>query len=248
MRRTRGATAPATEEISISGVQAPIEVRRHPKARRMTLRVSRTRRAVIVTLPPQCDLGQAGTFLNSNLDWVRKHLGTLPQPVAFCEGVVVPLRGEPHRVLFSGRESRGQGVVNRRHGHSGEAELVVLGDDETGPRRFQRWLVDQARDDLDARVQYHTGQLGLRARRITVRDQSTRWGSCSTTGALSFSWRLILAPPFILDYVAAHEVAHLAQMNHGPRFWQLVKKTMPRYQEARSWLSVYGMDLHRYGA
>jgi hypothetical protein len=81
-----------------------------------------------------------------------------------------------------------------------------------------------------------------------VRDQTTRWGSCSTSGALSFSWRLVLAPPFVLDYLAAHEVAHLGHMNHGPRFWALVERTMPRHQEARSWLRKHGASLHRYGA
>src|SRR5690606_2528149 len=101
--------------------------------------------------------------------------------------------------------------------------------------------------DLDAAVLRHAGNLGLRPKRIAVRDQTSRWGSCSTTGLLSFSWRLILAPPLVLDYVAAHEVAHLAEMNHGPRFWALVKKSMPRMEEAKEWLRVYGMDLHRFG-
>ena len=75
-------------------------------------------------------------------------------------------------------------------------------------------------------------RLDLTPQRIFVRDQTTRWGSCSTSGALSFSWRLVLAPPFVLDYLAAHEVAHLGHMNHGPRFWDLVERTMPRHEEA----------------
>jgi predicted metal-dependent hydrolase len=83
---------------------------------------------------------------------------------------------------------------------------------------------------------------------VFVRDQTTRWGSCSTSGALSFSWRLVLAPPFVLDYLAAHEVAHLGHMNHGPRFWSLVERTMPRHEEARNWLRKHGASLHRYGA
>ncbi len=96
-------------------------------------------------------------------------------------------------------------------------------------------------------VTRHARTLGLKPVRIAVKDQASRWGSCSTTGVLSFSWRLILAPPAILDYVAAHEVAHLAEMNHGPRFWALVKRTVPQLDEARRWLHIYGMDLHRYG-
>jgi len=93
----------------------------------------------------------------------------------------------------------------------------------------------------------HTRALGVKAKRIAVRDQATRWGSCSTTGVLSFSWRLVLAPPRILDYVAAHEVAHLVEMNHGARFWALVERLIPAMKEDKRWLQVYGLDLHRYG-
>jgi predicted metal-dependent hydrolase len=97
-------------------------------------------------------------------------------------------------------------------------------------------------------VSVHANRLDLTPARVFVRDQTTRWGSCSTSGALSFSWRLVLAPPFVLDYLAAHEVAHLAHMNHGPRFWAFVERTMPRHDEARVWLRKHGASLHRYGA
>src|SRR5690606_2143888 len=80
------------------------------------------------------------------------------------------------------------------------------------------------------------------------RDQSSRWGSCSSAGVLSYSWRLILAPPYVLDYLAAHEVAHLQEMNHSPRFWRLVEKLVPNMRRAKAWLDVHGTDLHRYGA
>jgi predicted metal-dependent hydrolase len=128
------------------------------------------------------------------------------------------------------------------------AELHVSGRSEHAPRRLRDWLIDEARRDLDARVLAHTRALGVKAKRIAIRDQATRWGSCSTTGVLSFSWRLILAPPRILDYVAAHEVAHLAEMNHGPRFWAHVELLMPTMHEDKRWLQLYGLDLHRYGA
>jgi hypothetical protein len=110
------------------------------------------------------------------------------------------------------------------------------------------WMKRQANLDLNARVAVHADRLDLTPARIVVRDQTTRWGSCSTSGALSFSWRLVLAPPFVLDYLAAHEVAHLGHMNHGPRFWNLVERTMPRHEEARTWLRKHGASLHRYGA
>ncbi len=233
------------ERNELSDIGALVEVRRHPGARRMTLRVSRTRRAVIVTLPLQCNLDEAGTFVHRNIVWVRERLAALPEPVPFAEGAIVPLRGTKHRIVLRGRQ-RGERTVKEVAGTS-FPELQVAGDAEHAARRLSDWLIEEARRDLDVSVTRHARTLGLKPVRIAVKDQASRWGSCSTTGVLSFSWRLILAPPAILDYVAAHEVAHLAEMNHGPRFWALVKRTVPQLDEARRWLHIYGMDLHRYG-
>lgn len=229
----------------MSDIGAPIEVRRHPGARRMTLRVSRTRRAVIVTLPPQCCLDEAGSFIHRNIGWVRARLATMPEPVPFTDGALIPLRGVNHRLVFCGPQ-RANGIVREMPGTS-FAELHVNGEMEHAPRRLSDWLIEEARRDLDGAVMRHARTLGLKPVRITVKDQASRWGSCSTTGTLAFSWRLILAPPAILDYVAAHEVAHLREMNHGPRFWDLVKRTVPQLDDARRWLHVHGTDLHRYG-
>lgn len=235
----------ALKRPRIEELDCPVEVRRHPGARRLTLRVSRTRRAVIVTLPVQCDLREAGTFLDRNIEWVRERLSSIPQPVPFIDGAVLPLRGEFHKIAFTGK-SAADGVVHR-YATSELPELHVAGRAEHAPRRLRDWLAEEARRDLDKRVLVHTRALGVKAKRIAVRDQATRWGSCSTTGVLSFSWRLILAPPRILDYVAAHEVAHLVEMNHGARFWALVERLIPAMKEDKRWLQVYGLDLHRYG-
>ncbi len=234
------------EDPRLGDLGAPVEVRRHPKARRLTLRVSRTRRAVIVTLPRQCDLGEAGSFVHRHIDWVRERLDTLPEPVPFAHRQVMPLRWRPHRIMFV-KPQRGQGIVNLHTPARGFKEIRVAVDGDNGPQRLRNWLFKQARRDLDARVLAHAQALGVTARKITIRDQTSRWGSCSSTGALSFSWRLVMAPSFVLDYVAAHEVAHLREMNHGPRFWALVDEQVPRMDEAKSWLQLYGMDLHRYG-
>jgi len=235
----------ALKRPRIDELDCPVEVRRHPGARRLTLRVSRTRRAVIVTLPVQCDLREAGTFLDRNIEWVRERLSSIPQPVPFIDGAALPLRGEFHKITFTGK-SAAEGVV-RRHATPELPELHVAGQLEHAPRRLRDWLAEEARRDLDKRVLVHARALGVKAKRIAIRDQATRWGSCSTTGVLSFSWRLILAPPRILDYVAAHEVAHLVEMNHGSRFWALVERLIPAMKEDKRWLQVYGLDLHRYG-
>ena len=243
----RGTRKTVESAFELEALGAPIEVRRHPAARRLTLRVSKTKRAVIVTVPAECRLEEADKFLRSNLDWVRDRLTRVPEPVPFADGSKIPLRGRLHRVCFTGPE-RGRSVVEIEQSGSGTPRLNVSGRLEHAPRRLKDWLVEQARADLEACVALHTRSLGVKARRITLRDQTSRWGSCTAGGLLAFSWRLILAPGHVLNYVAAHEVAHLIEMNHGPRFWKHVARCMPRLEEAKRWLRNNGADLHRYGA
>ena len=125
--------------------------------------------------------------------------------------------------------------------------ICVAGDAPHVSRRAGDFLKREAKRDLEAACRRYAEAAGVKIKRITVRDQSSRWGSCSTTGVLSFSWRLILAPPFVLDYLAAHEVAHLVEMNHSRRFWRLVERLCPGMQRAKAWLDAHGTDLHRYG-
>ena len=245
MGRGRSSSFKSTLELEALG--APIEVRRHSAARRLTLRVSKTKRAVLVTVPAQCRMEEASRFVESNLDWVRQCLGAVPEPVPFADGARIPVRGRLHRLCFSG-VARARPVVEVAAGPGTVPQLLVSGRVEHAARRLKDWLVEQARTDLDASVTRHSRTLGVKARSISLRDQTSRWGSCTAGGLLSFSWRLILAPTHVLDYVAAHEVAHLLEMNHGPRFWKQVARSMPRLEEAKRWLRSHGADLHRYGA
>jgi predicted metal-dependent hydrolase len=198
-------------------------------------------------VPAECRMEEADKFLRSNLDWVRERLTRVPEPVPFADGSRIPLRGRPHRLCFTGPE-RARAVVEIEQSGGGAPRVNVSGRLEHAPRRLKDWLVEQARVDLEACVAAHTRSLGVKARRITLRDQTSRWGSCTAGGLLAFSWRLVMAPGHVLDYVAAHEVAHLLEMNHGPRFWKHVARCMPRLEEAKRWLRNNGADLHRYGA
>lgn len=252
--------------LEIPEIAVPVELRRHPAARRFTLRISQARRAVVLTVPERCSLADAETFVRRNAAWVHSHLSDLPTAVPFADGVTIPFRGQPHGVRFTcgPRRTGVVEVIAARHelpcerlAHAksvaseaddeGLPTLLVHGRPTHAPRRLRDWLVNTARNDLSAAVQRHARTLQLTPRRISVRDQSSRWGSCSSSGALSFSWRLVLAPPLVLDYVAAHEVAHLKEMNHSSRFWDLVQITMPRMDEARVWLREHGMTLHAFG-
>jgi predicted metal-dependent hydrolase len=247
------------QDRKVAALGAPVEVRRHPSARRMTLKVSHTRRAIILTVPNGVRLEEAGNFLARHLDWVRDKLGEVPDARPFADGGELPVRGVLHRVCFAGersaaggvnasaRRARGDVVWSQPAGDGGMPLLCIAGQREHAPRRLQDWLTAQARRDLGERVAHHAKVLGLRPRRISVRDQTSRWGSCSSTGQLCFSWRLVLAPAHVLDYVAAHEVAHLKEMNHSTRFWALVARTFPDMSESKVWLNAHGRELHCYG-
>lgn len=221
-----------------------VRLRRHRQARRYTLRIQAATREVVLTLPPRGSVKEAKAFASKHGGWIAARLGRLPAIVPFRDGTVLPLRGVAHRIVHR-RGARGT-VWSETDAH-GERLLCVAGQAPHVARRVADFLKREARRDVEAASRRYGEKLGVTIKRITVRDQTSRWGSCSTTGALSFSWRLILAPPYVLDYLAAHEVAHLIEMNHSQRFWRLVERICPAIHRAKAWLDIHGTDLHRYG-
>jgi predicted metal-dependent hydrolase len=170
-------------------------------------------------------------------------LRRLPDGAPFVHGAVLPLRGVAHRIDHR-RAARGTVWTETQ---ADERLLCVAGQAPHLPRRVQDYLKREAKRELEAASRQAALALGVEVKRVSVRDQSSRWGSCSSSGVLSYSWRLILAPPFVLDYLAAHEVAHLIEMNHSRRFWRLVERICPDMGRAKAWLDAHGADLHRYG-
>lgn len=225
----------------------PIAMRRSSRAKRFTLKVSHTERTAILTLPDRARPEDANEFLSRHLDWLRSQMDKIPDPVPLADGQKIPVRGTTYQLSFVG-PVRFMGVVWAEEAPTDGAlpRLCVAGGREHAARRLLDWLKLEARKDLFYRVHHHASNLGIYPKRISIRDQATRWGSCSGNGGLSFSWRLIFAPGYVLDYVAAHEVAHLKEMNHGPRFWRIVRQTMPQMSEARNWLKKRGSELHRF--
>ncbi len=220
-----------------------VRVRRHRQARRYTLRIHAATREVLLTMPPRGSLREARSFAQKHGGWIAARLGRLPKPAPFVHGTVLPLRGVDHRIVHR----RGRGTVWIEVGDDGARSLCVAGDEAHVARRIRDFLKREARADLEVASRAAAEQLGVKLKRVSIRDQSSRWGSCSTTGVLSYSWRLVLAPPYVLDYLAAHEVAHLVEMNHSKRFWRLVDHICPQVTRAKTWLDVHGTDLHRYG-
>ena len=220
-----------------------VRVRRHRQARRYTLRIHSATREVLLTMPPRGSLKQAREFAEKHGGWIAARLDRLPEPTPFAHGITVPLRGVDHRIEHR-PGARGTVWIEET---AEERLLCVAGEAPHTPRRIRDFLKREAKNDLEAASRVAAEKLGVPIRRVSIRDQSSRWGSCSTTGVLSYSWRLILAPPFVLDYLAAHEVAHLIEMNHSRRFWRLVERICPHVTRAKTWLDVHGTNLHRYG-
>jgi predicted metal-dependent hydrolase len=231
-------------DVEHEGQTFEVALRRRAAAKRITLRVSNATGEVVLTIPERTDLSTAQRFASSHGDWIAPRLARVPERVAFRPGALVPLRGVPHKVVHSANV---RGTTRADRGPRGEPIILVCGEAAHVARRVREFLEAEARKDLAAAVRRHSAKLGATAKRITVRDTTSRWGSCSAKGALSFSWRLILAPPFVLDYLAAHEVAHLRELNHSHRFWRLTYELCPRTGEAERWLKRHGSELHRFG-
>jgi predicted metal-dependent hydrolase len=221
-----------------------VRLRRHRRARRYTLRIHPSDREAILTMPPRGTLVEAKDFAQRHGGWIAARLGRLPKAAPFHHGAVIPLRGVAHRIVHRTGE---RGTVWTETRDSGERILCVAGGLDYLDRRVHDFLKREARRDLQKATQRYADTLGVKVKRLSIRDQSSRWGSCTSSGSLSFSWRLILAPPFVLDYLAAHEVAHLVEMNHSPRFWKVVARICNHVERAKKWLDAEGNDLHRYG-
>lgn len=210
----------------------------------MTLRVSSATGDVVLTLPAKADLGAARLFLDANRGWIAARLARLPGRVPLEPGTLLPVRSVDHRIVH---QSLTRAPTRIAADADGSATIAVSGDEAGLSGRVRRFLASEAESDLREAVARHAGRLDARVSRVTIRDTRSRWGSCSSAGSLSFSWRLILAPPFVLDYLAAHEVAHLKELNHSQRFWTIVHDLCPRTDEAERWLKRHGSALHRFG-
>ena len=240
----RRPSEPSAINIAFDQAVYLVRVRRHRQARRYTLRIHSATREVLLTMPPRGNLREARDFAQKHGAWIASRLGRLPEPAPFVHGIELPLRGVNHRIVH---RPGARGTCWVEIGDDGERELCVAGEEPHVARRVSDFLKREAKHDLEVASRRAAEQLGVRIKRVSIRDQSSRWGSCSTTGVLSYSWRLILAPAFVLDYLAAHEVAHLIEMNHSRRFWRLVERVCPNVTRAKTWLDAHGTDLHRYG-
>lgn len=216
----------------------PVEIvlKRSARARRFSLRVSRLDGRVTLSLPARARESEAMAFARAQEGWIRETLAEMPQQAGVGIGSLIPVEGRLLRLA----PATGRGV--RVEGDS----LLIPGDPAQAGVRAGAFLRALARERLVAASDRYAAMIGRRVARVTLRDTRSRWGSCAQDGALMYSWRLVMAPVPVLDYVAAHEVAHMEQMNHSPAYWAVVDRLYPNWQVQRKWLHAEGQALHQY--
>ncbi|SHE91483.1 hypothetical protein SAMN05444339_102440 [Loktanella atrilutea] len=220
-------------DLIIGNPPIAVDLRRSAQARRLSLRVSRLDGKVTLTMPPRAPEREALAFLQEREAWLRGHLADVTPQATVAAGGEIMFAGR----LLPIRSHAGRGV------RADDAALYLARG--AGGAALKAFMRARAHDALTVACDRYAGQVGRRYTRLTLRDTRSRWGSCTSDGALMFSWRLIMAPPPVLDYVAAHEVAHLVEMNHSPAFWAVVASLVPDYAGHRLWLREHGDQLHR---
>lgn len=225
------------DRIALSHLPVAVRLKVSARARRFTLRLGAPGEDAVLTLPPCVPRREAEDFLERHAGWLERALARQPEGVRVGHGVQLPVGGSLLEIVAAEGPRRAPRIEG--------GQLVLAGHGTAGPR-IAAWLREQARAVLVPAAQAYAGTLGRKVQGVALRDTRSRWGSCSSTGRLSFSWRLAMAPPEVQDYVAAHEAAHLVEMNHGPRFWALVERLRPDHRAERAWLRDEGRRLHAF--
>jgi predicted metal-dependent hydrolase len=220
-------------------LSAPVALRRSPRARRISLKIDSAQRSATLILPSRVSQSAGLAFLADHLDWLQQRLAALPAAIPFRPGEAIPLLDRPH-LLRAAPEAR-RGVWAE------EGAIHVSGPPEFFARRVADFLRKEAKRQIEGRALPMAEQIGRPIAAIRIGDPKSRWGSCNSKGRLAFSWRLLLAPEPVLSYVVAHEVAHLREMNHSPRFWGWVERLHQDIEGPRRWLKTHGATLYRYG-
>jgi len=229
----------APRSLRLPDRDVPLELSRHPRARRITLRLNAAGDGVQLVLPRRTPIHEAIAFAEGNSGWILKHLEKVPPRIPFREGAVVPVLGVEH-VIAHNPDAR-CGVIRTA------GVTRASGQPEHLARRVGDFLKREARQEIGTRARDKAARVDRRVGRLSLRDTRSRWGSCNSDGDLNFSWRLILAPEPVLDYVVAHEVAHMVHLNHSQRFWKLAGSLTSDMAGAKAWLQRHGAQLWRYG-
>jgi len=238
-RTSRKPAAPRPDAVTVNGRDLPLTVRENARATRMTLRIEPGGKALKLTIPKGLPAREIDEFLTRHHGWLMTRLARVEDAGPLTHNGKITIRGVDHRIELTGKL---RGLAEETE-IDGTRTLLVSGLPEHVGRRVSDHLKRVAKRELEAYVETHAAALGRPVRGISYKDTKSRWGSCTSEGNLSFSWRIAMAPDFVIDYLAAHEVAHLKEMNHGPEFWATCKALCPRTNEGKRWLKQNGSRL-----
>lgn len=233
------------DRLEVAGTAVTLRVNR--RARRVSLRLDRTRREIVATAPSSRRLPEAAAFARERAGWIAERIAELPDATPVHPGITLEVFGEPVRL------EAGTGRAKWLPAADGEpARIVAMGEGEGYARAVILMLKKRSLAVLGERTEVYATMLGAAPPKVTVADAKGRWGSCRPgvrggAAAIRYSWRLALAPFEVADYVAAHECAHLLELNHGPRFWAHVKALIGDPKAHRAWLRAEGARLHAFG-
>ena len=225
-------------ELCLEDIIIPVKIRRNSQALRAILRVDPKTRGAIVTLPKYASNNDAFELVHRSSDWILKRLAKIPAQIKLGDGVKISLLGQDY-IIYHDLASK---VTAKKMGH----EIIIGGRKEHLERRTRDWLKKQAKVEILPRAMGMAKIIDCKIGRLSIRDTKSRWGSCTSDGNMTFCWRLIMSPDWVLDYVVAHEVSHLLHMNHSASFWRTVDRFNVKVKEAKKWLSNNGAELHRY--
>lgn len=211
-----------------------------PRARRLSLRVDHKAGVIRLTIPPRTPQSSIQRFINANNQWIEEKSKTLHPKVVIENHAIIPFCGHDHEICIHPHTKRTTDIF----AEGGKIHVSTSRDDPT--TNLKRWLIEEARLAIEPLSTAKASEIGKKITKIDLRDTSTRWGSCSTDKRLMFSWRLIMAPDYVLDYVIGHEVAHLKHMDHSKKFWDVCYALSDQPDEARQWLKDHGNTLMRY--
>ena len=226
-----------TFDISES-VGMDIKVVQSRSSRRLTLKIDEKERMPVLSIPKFCTQKQAVSFVNEHMDWIIKMLSKLPEIKYFAEGISFSLFGQ--NVTIAHRPEARRGVWQE------DDKLYVSGDAEFIHRRIKDYIKKCAQEKFYVRSKNLANALGERLIGVSIKDTTSRWGSCSSLHHINYSWRIALAPDFVIDYLMAHEVSHLKHPDHSEDFWACVADLCPEWSKGRIWLKHYGKTLYAY--
>ena len=247
-RKTPKTKAPAFRERDPNEPRIVYTV--NGRAKRISIKMDAAKREMVVTAPDMQSIPAARNFVREKSDWIAVHLESLPRAQPFVNGGQIMFRGEATQIISPAGRERPKYLPGETlaSGAVVAPRLFVPAPAGTLPGRMRRFLIREAREALENCTRVHTQVLDLPPVKVSVRDTRSRWGSCSADGDINYSWRLICAPPWVLDYVCAHEVAHRIEMNHSRAFWDVVDELVTTAKPGRKWLRDHGAKLHAVGA